>query len=293
MPQRPPRPSYTADELAALADTSLSHRAVAARLGRSEKSVARRRERAVIHVGRTWETGFCQRQHELTQDNIYVRPNGGRECRQCKESHQGPRSSRRARKRCGRGHERTEENTKHVHYANGMRRICLDCRRDDRDARFVRLAAKYPPVVDLPGELWKPVVGAEKRYSVSNMGRVRGEHGIWAGERKERYQTFSRLLSTRLRKDGRVGITLLFDGIAKTRNVMVHRLVLEAFVGSCPEGMQCCHWDDVPTNNRLSNLRWDTPAENEKDKARNAARRLPIDELRAILAEREALLEAA
>lgn len=275
-----------------LSDVGLSHRAAAAMLCRSEKSVSRRRERAGIHVGRKWETGFCKRQHELTQDNIYVRPNGGRECRRCKEEYRGPRSGW-TRRSCGRGHERTEENTKKVHHKNGMRRICLDCKRERQDERFVKLAAKYPPVVDLPGELWKPVVGAEKRYSVSNMGRVRGEHVIWAGDRKERYQTFSRLLATTMRRDGRVGITLLFDGIAKTRNVMVHRLVLEAFVGPCPEGMQCCHWDDVPTNNRLSNLRWDTPAANEKDKARNAARRLSIDELRAILAEREALLEAA
>lgn len=49
----------------------------------------------------------------------------------------------------------------------------------------------------------------------------------------------------------------------------VHRLVLEAFVGPCPEGMQCCHADGDPTNNRLSNLRWDTQESNYADRSRH------------------------
>jgi hypothetical protein len=51
--------------------------------------------------------------------------------------------------------------------------------------------------------------------------------------------------------------------------VSVHRLVLEAFVGACPDGLQACHFDDNPTNNHLSNLRWDTPSANMYDKVRN------------------------
>jgi hypothetical protein len=38
----------------------------------------------------------------------------------------------------------------------------------------------------------------------------------------------------------------------------VHHLVLEAFVGPCPEGMECLHGDDIPDNNILSNLQWGT-----------------------------------
>lgn len=46
----------------------------------------------------------------------------------------------------------------------------------------------------------------------------------------------------------------------------VHRLVLEAFVGPCPEGMQCRHLDGNPRNNNLENLCWGTPTENQADK---------------------------
>jgi hypothetical protein len=45
----------------------------------------------------------------------------------------------------------------------------------------------------------------------------------------------------------------------------VHTLVLEAFVGPCPDGMECLHGDDNPANNRMDNLRWGTRRENIAD----------------------------
>lgn len=55
----------------------------------------------------------------------------------------------------------------------------------------------------------------------------------------------------------------------KKLSIAVHRLVLFAFVGPQPEGMECCHYDGNTTNNRLSNLRWDTPVSNQEDKRRH------------------------
>jgi hypothetical protein len=55
----------------------------------------------------------------------------------------------------------------------------------------------------------------------------------------------------------------------KSKSVAVHRLVLEMFVGPCPEGMECCHAPDkTRSNNRLENLRWDTHLENMRDRKR-------------------------
>lgn len=45
----------------------------------------------------------------------------------------------------------------------------------------------------------------------------------------------------------------------------VSRLVCEAFHGSCPDGMECCHNDGDCQNNRASNLRWDTRESNVRD----------------------------
>jgi hypothetical protein len=47
---------------------------------------------------------------------------------------------------------------------------------------------------------------------------------------------------------------------------LLGRLVLEAFVGPCPQGMECCHFPDRdPANCRLDNLRWGTSKENTGD----------------------------
>jgi hypothetical protein len=53
----------------------------------------------------------------------------------------------------------------------------------------------------------------------------------------------------------------------------VHTLVLEAFVGPCLPGMECCHRDGNPANNRLDNLRWDTRAANRRDMLRHGTHR--------------------
>jgi hypothetical protein len=49
----------------------------------------------------------------------------------------------------------------------------------------------------------------------------------------------------------------------------VHRLVLETFVGPCPDGMQTRHLDGNPSNNLVSNLAWGTALENCKDRIRH------------------------
>jgi len=54
--------------------------------------------------------------------------------------------------------------------------------------------------------------------------------------------------------------------IGRRNRRLVHRLVLEAFVGPCPPGMECRHFPDRdPSNNQLVNLQWGTPAENYAD----------------------------
>lgn len=57
------------------------------------------------------------------------------------------------------------------------------------------------------------------------------------------------------------------------KSKLVHRLVLEAFVGPCPDGLQACHGDGDKCNNRLSNLRWDTPKANMDDMKRHGTYR--------------------
>lgn len=58
----------------------------------------------------------------------------------------------------------------------------------------------------------------------------------------------------------------------KIRSYPVHIIVLLVFVGPRPEGMNGCHNNDNPFDNRLSNLRWDTVSANRKDAYRNGGR---------------------
>jgi hypothetical protein len=52
----------------------------------------------------------------------------------------------------------------------------------------------------------------------------------------------------------------------------LHRLVLLAFVGPPPPGMECRHLDGNPLNNCLENLEWGTPLENHADQVRHGTR---------------------
>lgn len=51
------------------------------------------------------------------------------------------------------------------------------------------------------------------------------------------------------------------------RNLLVHRLILEAFVGPCPPGCEARHFPDATrTNCAITNLIWGTRSENNADK---------------------------
>jgi hypothetical protein len=98
-------------------------------------------------------------------------------------------------------------------------------------------------------------------YGVSRDGRVwtrRSANG--RGPLKDVW----RPLKPEVQHAGHLRVTLQrCDG---THRRMVHRLVLEIFVGPCPEGMECCHFPDRnPANNNLDNLRWDTDSANKQD----------------------------
>lgn len=49
----------------------------------------------------------------------------------------------------------------------------------------------------------------------------------------------------------------------------IHCLVLETYVGPCPDGLECRHLDGNSVNNRLTNLCWGTRSENHYDAVRH------------------------
>ena len=113
-------------------------------------------------------------------------------------------------------------------------------------------------------EIWKPVLGYEGLYEVSNHERVRSvsrmvinSNGV--GERRSP----GKLLKQYMGDVGYYRVTLCKDGIPK--NKRVHDLVCSAFHGPRPEGMEVLHLDGTRTNNKPENLMWGTRSDNMKD----------------------------
>lgn len=115
-------------------------------------------------------------------------------------------------------------------------------------------------------ENWKPIVGYENVYSVSDMGRVRRDlqcKGARAGK----------ILAASKSKAGYPTINPKFRNVRATFNV--HELVLTTFVGPRPKGCCCNHKDGNKANNWIENLEWVTHSENHKHSFRELARIRP------------------
>ena len=116
-------------------------------------------------------------------------------------------------------------------------------------------------------ERWAPVPGWDG-YEVSDQGRIRSLDRIVQRKDGSRQIVRGRMLAaTREKRDGRSRVRLHREGCNVQQRV--HRLVLEAFVGPAPVGMIACHNNGDASDDRLSNLRWDTRSANELDKVRH------------------------
>lgn len=112
-------------------------------------------------------------------------------------------------------------------------------------------------------ERWLPIPGYEGSYEVSDRGRVRSLDRIVVRSDGREIRCKGKVLSQGVHPKGYLGVRLC----GKTKKV--HRLVLEAFVGPCPDGMECCHNNGIPGDNKLTNLRWGTRIENAADVRRH------------------------
>lgn len=98
-------------------------------------------------------------------------------------------------------------------------------------------------------EQWKPVVGYEGLYEVSDRGRVASYH---YGDQ--------RILSQNKLTRGYRSCCLCKDG--KLKSCLVHRLVAEAFIPN-PDNLETVnHIDEDKLNNCVENLEWMTRGDN-------------------------------
>ncbi len=105
-------------------------------------------------------------------------------------------------------------------------------------------------------EEWRPVVGYEGRYEVSNLGGIKR---ICSGQGVKRP-----ILSPTIAKIGYRVVVLSQGNIATRKRLYVHRLVARAFLGESPPGKVVNHIDSNKLNNHPSNLEYITQSENCK-----------------------------
>lgn len=114
-------------------------------------------------------------------------------------------------------------------------------------------------------EIWKPVPEYEGLYEASTFGNIRSLDRIVYTKNGQARQLKGRLLKPQKAiDDPRLQISLCKNYAVVV--IRVHIVIAQTFLGDRPKGMHICHNDGDCTNNKLSNLRYGTPSENEKDK---------------------------
>ena len=111
----------------------------------------------------------------------------------------------------------------------------------------------------MESEVWKDIPGYEGAYQVSSLGRVRSLDRQVVTKTGVVRNMPGKVLSPG-RYDGHMAVVL-----GRKNFHPVHHLVALAFFGPRPEGMQVCHTNGDPKDNRVENLRYDTPHENSVD----------------------------
>ncbi len=112
------------------------------------------------------------------------------------------------------------------------------------------------PFLLLMHEQWKPVVGWEGLYEVSNLGQVRT-----LGRKDRNGRTVRQIVRSQVKSNcGYYQITLYH--LDRVENVTVHSLVARAFLGERPDGLCVHHFDGGRTTNVLVNLKYVTPSHN-------------------------------
>lgn len=127
---------------------------------------------------------------------------------------------------------------------------------------------RHHPEHTFAKEVWRAISGYEGHYEVSSMGHVRSlDRTVPRTGGQGDLSIKGKLLKTGRTPKGYLRIQLSKDDAKK--NCLVHRLVAETFAPNTDSSLEINHRDGDKENNRIGNLEWLTPSENQKHAYKN------------------------
>lgn len=124
------------------------------------------------------------------------------------------------------------------------------------------------PHCETTPERWRKVARFPG-YSVSDHGQVRSDERVIHRVNGTTYHVAELILKGFPQKRGGYMAVKLGTKQLKFSTVNIHTLVLEAFVGPMPEGLEACHDNGDCLDNHLTNLYWGTRSDNVRDAMRH------------------------
>ena len=116
-------------------------------------------------------------------------------------------------------------------------------------------------------EIWKPVVGYEGYYEVSNLGNVRSVDRICIQKNskceKYKHSYKGKILKQFKNNSGYMRVQLCYNH--KSIGKSVHRLVAEAFIDNSNNYKCVNHINGIKTDNRVENLEFCTYSHNNRE----------------------------
>lgn len=137
-------------------------------------------------------------------------------------------------------------------------------------------------------ETWADIPGFNGLYQVSDQGNVRSLDRNFTLPSGKEYFRAGKILAFNVKKHGLPYARVKMSKNGITSLHLVSRLVLSAFIRLPEKGEQACHNNSNPLDNRLENLRWDTPSGNFRDRLNNGTHPNGSKNGRSILSESSA-----